>query len=358
MKKVLFATTALIATASMAAAEVRLSGYGRFGLDYNEANSENPNDPNYNGISEVNLTSRLRIQFDVSGETDGGVAFDARVRMQGENRDGQPGTMGLNAPRFGVSYNGIRVNVGNIIGAVENMPGLYTTGTRSAGTGIDGMGFISVPIKSITQGGGAGTSFNWDAYSSTGTGAGNGVEVLYSAGGFVGHLSYSQDNGTMTTNGFVDGENRTGVMLTYSFGDYYVAASYQASTNGPSFTVGNTTYENNDGLYAIAVGGDFGAFGARLAYGSTDTVDSVTLEGNMDIGAASNLLIWVNSASADDNIANNGNAAQVAGYNAVDGTSVGINYQYDLGGGSTFVAGYVNDAASNSQFQAGVYFNF
>jgi outer membrane protein OmpU len=34
MKKILFATTALIATAGMAAAEVRLSGYGRFGLDY------------------------------------------------------------------------------------------------------------------------------------------------------------------------------------------------------------------------------------------------------------------------------------------------------------------------------------
>jgi len=33
MKKILFATTALIATASVAAADVRISGYGRFGLD-------------------------------------------------------------------------------------------------------------------------------------------------------------------------------------------------------------------------------------------------------------------------------------------------------------------------------------
>ena len=38
MKKVLFATTALIATAGMAAADgnVKISGYGRFGLDYNQ----------------------------------------------------------------------------------------------------------------------------------------------------------------------------------------------------------------------------------------------------------------------------------------------------------------------------------
>ena len=36
MKKVLFATTALVATASVAAADVTWSGYGRFGLQYEE----------------------------------------------------------------------------------------------------------------------------------------------------------------------------------------------------------------------------------------------------------------------------------------------------------------------------------
>ena len=36
MKKLLFASTALIATAGVAAAEVKFSGYGRFGLGYVE----------------------------------------------------------------------------------------------------------------------------------------------------------------------------------------------------------------------------------------------------------------------------------------------------------------------------------
>lgn len=363
MKKVLFATTALIATASMAAAEVRLSGYGRFGLAYNENNSENPSDPNFNGLSETNITSRFRLQVDVSAETDGGVAFDGRVRMQSENRNGNPARSastgsaangrpnnrdnGFNGARFGVSYNGLRVNVGNIIGAIENTPGLYTTGTRSAGTGIDGMGFQSVAIKTV-----GGTTFNWTAYDSDGMGS-NGVEVLYSAGGFTGHLSYAESNGT-TTNGtaFTDGPSRTGIMLTYSFGDYYVSGSYQSASNTGTRTVNGVTYEAADGLYFLAAGGDFGAFGARLAYGSTDEADSITLEGNMDIGAASNLLIWVNNTSVDDNLLNNGFGT------AVDGTAVGINYQYDLGGGSTFVAGYVNEADGDNQFQAGVYFNF
>ncbi len=324
MKKVLFATTALIATAGMAAADVRLSGYGRFGLDYNSANET------VVGRSETNITSRLRLQVDMSTEADSGVGFNARFRAQAESRDGVAGGATFNDARFGVTYGGLAVNVGNIIGAVENAPGLYTTGTRSAGTGIDGMGFHSLVIKSRT-----GTPFNWDAYSSAGRGA-NGLEALYSVGGFTGHLSYSQRNGGLVA-GTAGGEDRTGIMLTYSFSDYYVTAAAQSS----SVAANDITF--------VAAGGDFGAFGAKLAYGSTDAADSVTLEGNMDIGAASNILVWVNSTDV---------SGVVTAADTADGTSFGINYQYDLGGGATFVAGYVDEADDDNQFQAGVYFSF
>ena len=37
MKNILFATTALVATAGVAAADVTFGGYGRFGMDYNQA---------------------------------------------------------------------------------------------------------------------------------------------------------------------------------------------------------------------------------------------------------------------------------------------------------------------------------
>jgi outer membrane protein OmpU len=330
MKKVLFATTALIATAGMAAADVRLSGYGRFGLDYNSANERAV------GVSETNITSRLRLQVDMSTEADSGVGFNARVRMQSESRDGNPagsapgGDNGFNGARFGVTYGGLTVNVGNIIGAVENMPGLYVTGARSAGTGVDGMGFHSLVIKSRT-----GTAWNWDAYSSDGMGV-NGIEALYAAGGFTGHFSYSQRNGG-TVAGTAGGEDRSALMLTYSFSDYYVSASAQSSSLAA-----------ND-IVAVAAGGDFGQFGARIAYGSTDAADSVTLQGSMDIGAASNLAVWVNSTDV---------AGTVTAADTADGTAFGINYQYDLGGGATFVAGYVDEADNDNQFQAGVYFSF
>lgn len=327
MKKVLFATTALIATASVAAADVRMSGYGRFGLDYNSANKLAP------GVSDTNITSRLRLQFDMTTETDSGIGFNARFRLQSESRDGvvaggAAGGTAANGARFGVTYGGLAVNVGNIIGAVENAPGLYTTGTRSAGTGIDGMGFHSLAIKGAA----------WDAYSSGGNGV-NGIEALYSVGGFTGHVSYSQRNGGVVL-GTAGGEDRTGIMVTYSFSDYYVTAAAQSS----SVAANDITF--------VAAGGDFGAFGARIAYGETDSDESITLEGNMDIGAASNILVWVNSNDAPTSV------STTKSDGGRDGTSFGINYQYDLGGGATFVAGYVDEADDDNQFQAGVYFSF
>ncbi|MDK3071581.1 porin [Sedimentitalea sp. JM2-8] len=384
MKKVLFATTALIALGSMAAADVRLSGYGRFGLDYNDLNSTDANDDNYNGVSDMTITSRLRLQVDMSAETDGGVGFNARVRMQAESRDNapqsnggvvvlrdatgaiitrpdgvgndvpvvtRPNDNGFNGARFGVTYGGLIVNVGNIIGAVENAPGLYTTGTRSAGTGIDGMGFNSLVLKNV----------GWDAYDSDGQGV-NGVEALYTVGGFTGHISYSEDNDDVASfddvNGIsVPGETRLGLMATYSFGDYYVTGAYQDSSDG--IVIGGD--DLND-LYFLAAGGDFGQFGAKIAYGESTLTKAWSLEGNMDIGAASNILVWVTDASSNKTIDIGGTPTDLGS----DGTSWGINYQYDLGGGATFVAGYVDSenklAAAHrqdqKQFQAGVYFSF
>jgi len=340
MKKILFATTALVATAGMAAADVKISGYGRFGLDYNNSNSTDTADAYYNGRSQTNITSRLRLQFDMSTETDSGVGFNARMRMQSENRDGVARTGAWNAARFGVTYGGLTVNVGNIIGAVENMPGLYTTGI-SAGTGIDGMGFYSLVVQGAS----------WDAYSSAGVGA-NGVEALYTFGGFTGHVSYSTNNDVAFG---VAGEDRTALMLTYNFGDYYVAGAYQWSSNGP---VADTGEELNDGVGLVAFGGDFGQFGGKLAYGSTEAADTVTLEGYANIGAASTIMAWV--SNLDSQNLTQGGTSIFTDKNgaAADGTSWGLNYQYDLGGGATLVAGYVDSYDDIQQFQAGVYFKF
>ena len=324
MKKILFATTALIATAGMAAAEVRLSGYGRFGLDYNEANKT------VAGRSETNITSRLRIQFDMSAETDSGVAFNARTRAQIESRDGVAGTGMFNGARFGVSYGGFSMNVGNIIGAVEGASGLYLE-TRTAGVGIDGAGFQSLVLNT------GGGSFQWDAYSSAGAGA-NGIEVLYSAGGFSGHISYSQANGGAVP-GKANGTQRTAANIAYSFGDWTAALAVQDSN-----VVGE------DKVFA-SIAGDLGQFGVRLAYGQNKDaggvgvdIDKFGLYGNVDLGSSSNLLVFVTNEDAPGM--------------ASDGTGYGAHYSYDLGGGASFEAGVIETSTDMTTVQAGVYFSF
>ncbi|UWQ24574.1 porin [Leisingera aquaemixtae] len=354
MKKVLFATTALIATAGMAAAEVKISGYGRFGLDWNEANEGAPTPAvgaTVSDADETNLTSRFRLTFDASTETDGGVTVGGRIRAQAENRDGAQGAASWSSPQFHVAYGGLRVNVGNIWGAIDSAPGLYLN-TTSVGTGIDGMGFNSLAIK------GAG----FDTFTSAGVGRG-GVEAIYSAGGFTGHISYSKQNDTVTNAAGVitsnAGEERTAIMLNYSFGDYFVTGAYQASDNGATgVTTGGQTVELNDELAFFAFGADFGQYGATLQYAQTEQADGVTLAGEAEIGAASTLIAWVSNTDSNRVDTDTTTAGIQDGVN--DGTAFGINYEYDLGGGVTFVAGYVNTAAddNDNSVQAGLHFSF
>ena len=83
MKKLLLASTALLAGAVAAAADtgVTISGYGRFGVDWNDAASTN----------KAQVTSRLRFNIDAKTETDSGVVFGGRIRLQHSN--GQQGNL-------------------------------------------------------------------------------------------------------------------------------------------------------------------------------------------------------------------------------------------------------------------------
>ena len=334
MKKVLFLTTALVASASMAAADVRISGYGRFGLDYNEAN---------NGAhGSTTLTSRIRLQFDMSTETDGGVTFGARMRMQAESRDNGAGTGVWNAPRFFVTSGGLTVGVGNIVGAFEGSQLLYqVANTPTAGVGIDGAGYDYLAANM------GGQAFNWDAYSSAGTGV-NGVEVIYSGGNWGVHVSYSDAstrNTAATTNNV--GETNTAISAYYTFGDWTVAAAY----NDEKVPAGGVDRD----LTLIGVSGDLGFMDLTVNYGKGENyggvgVDSskVVVSAGFDIGAATNMIVYV----YDEDSAWNP---------ATDGTGYGFNVAHDLGGGVTLTAGAAErsgNGANNTTVQAGAYFRF
>jgi outer membrane protein OmpU len=95
MKNILLATTVLVATVGIAAAEVTLSGDARMGVVYNDA-----------GDSKIDFTSRARVTFTLSGETDNGLSFGASFKAgeAGSNfdlRDDQ--NRGIGDPAFDIS---------------------------------------------------------------------------------------------------------------------------------------------------------------------------------------------------------------------------------------------------------------
>ncbi len=346
MKKVLFATTALIATAGMAAAELNISGYGRFGLTYDSGGPNaalegtggypsNGNDRAVNGVSKTNIISRLRLQFDYSTETDSGVEIGGRMRAEADNDNNAPQVMLWSAPRFYVSYGGFTVGVGNINGAFEYMPGTYLE-TRAAGAGLDGAQFVS-HIGNVND-----EYFNWDYYDSDGN-VTNGVEAMYSAGGFGAHLSYSTNVGAVAM-------DRIAANVSYTFGDWTVALAHQSSDNA---------WEDKT---AVSLSGDLGQFGVRVAYADNEGIGKLGLYGNVELGAASKLVAWVTDedavSAADVAAGRNDNRDSIATSNGQEGTSFGINYSYDLGGGASFETGYRRGSNDNNTFQAGVAFSF
>ena len=142
------------------------------------------------GDSSVDITSRFRLQIDATAESDAGVTFGARVRIEQENDeifgppagDGSYNSTGINAPRFFARSGGLEVGVGNIFGALEFMPGMYP---------IE-LGFDRYAVNTNTHP----TKFGGDWRTTpTVTGAAstnNAVEVMYSAGRPISSPVYSQ----------------------------------------------------------------------------------------------------------------------------------------------------------------------
>ncbi|MEM9968240.1 MAG: porin [Pseudomonadota bacterium] len=296
MKKVLFATTALVATAGVAAADVTFGGYGRFGVLYSDPDT---------GSSSTNITSRLRLQIDMTAETDAGVTLGGRFRLEGEERDARNAARPqVNGARLFARSGGLEVGVGNIFGAIEFMPGMYTIDLGLTGLGYD---------YTVYGTGGA------DAYSSGGLGSAgtNGVELIYSAGDFNFHMSASDTN------------DRIAAHVSYSTGGFTFALGAQSSDS------------DADTELVAAVEGTIGAFDFGVAYADNGTGgDHVSLMGRVDVGAATNVEFYVADADSFNDM------------------SYGVDFNHDLGGGTSLRGGVASLSSGELRADLGVRFNF
>jgi len=292
MKKLLLASTALIGLAGAAAADVTVSGYGRFGLDYNDGAAV--------GTPKTQVNMRMRLNIDGKVETDSGVTFGGRIRLQ--YTDGATSNEFAPAMLY-VSYEGLRVEVGNANTAYDSAALIYNSeiGYLDRGYG-DPQGSFA-------------------AYESAPYGAPYddrmGIMASYSVGDFNARVSYINPDQTVKSSTLPVGvKSETGISLDYTFGQITVSAA--AVQNG-AFIDGNDQYFVG-AEYAINsdanVGIQYFDNGDLTNGAGADEGQQVTLYGNYTQGAITYkgyVSNWDKAGLAAD-------------------TSFGLGLDYDLGG--------------------------
>ncbi|NEY89582.1 porin [Tabrizicola oligotrophica] len=297
MKKVLLATTAVVLSAGVASAEVALSGNARMGLQYDSISGDTV------------LEKRMTVNIDATTESSSGITFGARLRL----RSNEAGAGTVNGARVYMSTNGLEIAAGNIYGALDSMPGMY-----DSEVGLTALNDAGVVTNTVAN---PATAWGFDGYSSSGNGA-EGIEAIYTAGGFTGHLSYSEP----TLSSGASAQKRTAVYGAYVFNDWTVALGLQDSSVAAEDKV------------VLTVGGKIGDFGVGFAAADNDGESKVALNGSATFGATT-----VNGFIADEE-----SGAELA---------IGLGVTYDLGGASV-MAGVERDAVGDTRADLGVSFSF
>ena len=333
MKKVLFATTALVLSAGYAAADVSLSGYGRFGLAYNSgAYGEGAANSSHTWVEQ-----RLRLNIKASTQSDSGVEFGGMFRIQYDDGDSSGGA-GANAAQFYFTYQGLTVQVGNVTTALdEDTAGLFYATEQN--------------LTEYTPGDSRSAFYTYSskAYSSSETSR-TGVYAKYELDGFRVEGSFIDPNQY--------GDNGAGVkdegslVASYSTGPLTLAAG--GTWNGAGYADNNVWYagaqykfteEFDAGLTYIDEGKsvDVGTFGADLG-------KTITAYGTYTMGPAALTGFVSKYASVDDSL------KATDAYKRT--TTFGLMGNYDLGGGVSLRASLMKDGYDDTLGEFGVKFKF
>lgn len=314
MKKVLFATTALVLTAGMAMADVKLSGSGRVGLTYNDSRDDlNPL------LNNTLIETRLRFNIDASKETDSGVTFGGRIRMQSD--EGSANAT-LSGAYVYAEIAGFHVEVGNTNTAYDSVALMYNSE----------IGFVG-----NSQGDPLGSYNGFASTGSVGGAAGMGIFVSYSVGDLNARLSYVTTDQT----GATAVEEEIGASFDYKFGQFTVALAI--AQNGGNIADNDllflgAEYALND---STNVGLLFNDNGNSTGFG-TD-VKTITIYGNTKLASGIGLNGYI--ASIDSDVV------------TPEDMAIGIGASYDLGGAT--LAGGIEQRFNGATYaDLGVNFSF
>lgn len=264
MKKILLATTLLVASTGFAAAELTTTGAARMGIIYNGTDTE--------------FTSRVRITFTGSGETDGGLTFGASVRADqiGGNGGTSTGTTNGDSTVY-ISGAFGKLTMGDVGGAADalvgNVSGVGLTGLGS----LNEMGYIGTSkTAAYYEYSTNGLTFGVGVGQPTGTNPSGSVAVKYSTDTFSVALGY--EDGVV---GAVDA-TQTSLGVTGSFSGVSLKAVVKdLSTNADlsyavsaDYTSGATTVtafyaDNGTEVYGLGAAYDLGG-SAKVVGGVVD----------------------------------------------------------------------------------------
>jgi outer membrane protein OmpU len=208
MKKILLATSVLAATTGFAAAEVTVSGSARMGVIYDG--------------TDTLFTSRVRVNFDMVGTTDGGVEFGASTRA---DKSGQGNTANDDTTVY-VSMNGLKLTMGDNDSAANALVG------HVSGVGLTGLG-------------------DWNELRYLGQ-TDTSVLVEYTAGA----LSFAASSSQLDA-----ADEAISVAAKYSTDAYTVALGYEDATLGALGSVGHLALKGQ---------ATFGAFTVKAVISDTD----------------------------------------------------------------------------------------
>ena len=300
MKKILIATTALVATASVAAAEVSFGGLGRFGLFYDDSADR-----------ETRIEQRFRLTITGSTETDAGVKFEGRIRFQSDDQsDGASTLANRSAAGFAVTAGGFRLDIGSVSDVIDSGDVLNYYGY--------GVGLTSF----VEQVNGFGLPQNGFGTKDDDTTVAPVIKLRYTAGDLTVAASFNDD-----LNGAESEEWQIGA--GYSFGDSAVGAAYGE--------------EDDEAFWAIGADGSFGDFSFAVIVADNDADDNDVrfgVSGEYAISSATKIRFVAADNGADD-----------------DSETYGVGIRHSLGGGVT-LAGGVGETGGATKADLGVQFNF
>ena len=298
MKTLLLASTALVATAGIAAADVAISGYAEIGIIGGEAYTD----------SRTQYHTDIDVTFSMTGESDGGLAFGAKVDLD-ENGAFDNTTQG--GETYFLSYGGLRLDMGVTDSAYD------------------------AAMQEVAL---AGASIADDETEHAGYNGNSGMDGIH--GGQIARVSYSASGLTVGVSAAVadsDAGNDNPALA--------IGAAYTADMGGTSVTVGGgyITQEDNADMLGISVKAAMaGGFSVGVNFSETDyAAAGLENQTHMAIGVGYSmdaLSIGLNYGVYNDH----------AGVDGDEDSGFGVAATYDLGGGLAAHFGYGNSTMENA----------